>query len=715
MFNLRPKSGRAWIAALIVVTGTGLALTAVPKVRLGLTIVRLKASGSLPDIGWMDLFRMTRPGTHFNLPSLAKTPNPYAAIRNPYSLPGDVSAGGNLFRSHCTSCHGTNGSGGSEGPSLSHRHMAEGSSDWALFRTVSSGIRGTTMRGSNLPWVDRWRLVAYVRSLTLRAELPLDSDLAVRALPVSYEQIRDASQKPSNWLTYSGSYDGQRFSPIRQITPANVRDLRLIWARQYNTSEVMIETSPLVVGDRMFVTVPPNRVEALDATNGNLIWAYDRGLPENLTLCCGYVNRGLAVLGSSLFLGTLDGHMVALDINTGQVSWDVEIADYKSGYSITGAPLALKNLVVTGVAGGEFGIRGFVDARDAATGKEVWRFDTIPAPGQPGANTWAGNSWRTGGGPTWITGSFDPETNLLYWPTGNPSPNFDGKERPGDNLYTNCVVALDADDGKLRWYFQFMPHDAFDWDATEIVVLLDGDVAGKRRRLLAQANRNGFFYLLDAKTGQFLLAKAFAVQTWADGIDGNGRPLVNRSAYPTTRGTSVYPGVGGATNWWSPSYSPVTGFLYVSALDWGGVFHEGHSEYHPGELFPGGSFEFFENTRPEGAVRALNPETGEALWEYRNIVSDVGGLLSTAGGIVLGSQGEVFFALDAKTGSERWRVSTGGRIRAAPITFLNGDRQMVTIAAGHDILTFGLNLDAPVPPASDLQASHKRSYNSSLP
>jgi len=693
VFGKRSRSRFAWVAVGLLSLGVVLGLGSVARIRQGLAIVRLKTTGSLPDVAWMDLYRMGRPGSHFNLPELAATPNPYAVIKNPYSFAGDVSVGKELFRSHCATCHGADGSGGPGGPALQHRRMVQGSSDWAIFRTVSFGIRGTAMPASGLPWLDKWRLVAYTKSLMLRAELPIDStpDLGIRALkPVRYEDIRAKDQMGNRWLTYSGSYDGQRFSPNSQITRANAVGMRLLWMRQYNTSEPSIETSPLVVGGYMFVTVPPNRVEALDAKTGALIWAYDRDLPQHLSLCCGYVNRGLAVLGSTLFLGTLDAHLVALDIGTGTVLWDVELGDYKTGYSITGAPLALKNIAITGVAGGEFGIRGFITARDAATGKEVWRFDTIPQPGQRGANTWEGDSWRTGGGPTWITGSFDPDTNLIYWPTGNPSPNFEGKGRTGDNLYTNSVVALDADHGTLRWYFQFMPHDVFDWDATEVVVLFDGNFAGKRQRLLAQANRNGFFYLLDAETGHFLLAKPFAKQTWADGIDSSGRPVVNPEAHPTERGTVVYPSVGGATNWESPSYSPLTNLFYVSALDWGGIFYEGHNEYHPGELFPGGATQFFTNVRPQAAVRALNAVTGEQQWEYRNPAFIISGLLSTAGGIVFGGQEENFFALDASTGRELWRVGTGGPIKAAPITFLCGGKQLVTIAAGHDLLTFGL-------------------------
>jgi alcohol dehydrogenase (cytochrome c) len=690
--DLKSKGRFVAMAAVPVFVMMASGLLSVPKVQQGLVIVRLKATGALPDVGWMDLARMMRPGAHFSLPELAKNPNPYATIRNAYALPSDISAGGALFRANCAVCHGSDGSGGPGGPSLKRRQMVQGSSDWALFRTVSLGIRGTAMHGSNLKWADKWRLVAYVRSVTMQAEIPLDPDATAEAYtePVLYENLRSAEKNQNEWLMYSGTYNGQRFSPNRQITPKNANGLRLVWQRQYSTSEQSIETSPLVVGNYMFVTVPPNRVEALDARTGALIWAYDRDLRERLSLCCGYVNRGLAVLGSRLYFGTLDGHLVALDIENGQVSWDVEIADFKLGYSITGAPLAVKNLIITGIAGGEYGIRGFVDARDADTGKAVWRFQTVPKPGEPGSDTWDGNAWKTGGGPTWMTGSFDAETNLVYWPTGNPSPNFEGKGRSGDNLYTNSVVALDADNGELRWYFQYMPHDVFDWDATEILVLFDGKIGGKPRRLLAQANRNGFYYLLDARTGKFLLAKAFAKQTWADEIDNNGRPVVNPSARPTTQGATVYPGVGGATNWWSPSYSPATGLLYVAALDQGGVFHEGHTDYHTGELFLGGSFEYYENSRPEGAVRALDAMTGEIKWEYHNFVSDVSGLLSTAGGVVFGSQDGTFLALDANTGREVWRVGTGGRVRAAPISFVNGGKQMVTIAAGHDILTFAL-------------------------
>lgn len=688
------RSWFRWILATIVLLAVGILLMShfVPKLRMGLSIVRLKVAGSIPDVEWGDLFTMIRSGKHYSLPELAKTANPYASISNPYVSSVDLSAGAEIFRAHCGTCHGSNGSGGPGGPDLRQRQMVQGSSDWALFRTVSLGVPGTEMPASGLPWLEKWRLVAYVRSLAVGAEVPseLASTARVLAQPVGYEAIRAADQNPHNWLTYSGSYDSHRFSANTQITAANASGLRLLWARQYSTQDPSIETSPLVVDGFMFITVPPNRVEALNAQTGNLIWAYDRTLPPNLALCCGSANRGLAVLGSKVFFGTLDAHLVALDIYTGQVSWDVQIADYKTGYSITGAPLALKNMVVTGVAGGEFGIRGFVDARDAVTGKEIWRFDTIPQPGQPGAETWAGESAQTGGGPTWLTGSFDPDSNLIYWPTGNPSPNFNGDARAGDNLYTNSVVALDADRGTLRWYFQFSPHDLHDYDATEILVLLNGNFGGQPQRLLTQSNRNGFCYLLNAHSGAFLQAKACGKQTWASGIDAHGRPQINPAALPTEKGTSLYPGVGGSSNWESPSYSPMTGLMYIAVLDWGGTFSKTNSSRQVGEEFLGGSFQYFANETSRAAVRAVDPTTGEVHWEYRNPATQVGGLLSTAGGVVFGSEGQNFFALDAKTGHALWTVGTGGRIVAAPISFLCHDKQMITIAAGHDILTFGI-------------------------
>ena len=675
----------------VVFFGSVVALRFVPQFRWRVRIVRLKAAGALPDITWKELFHLNRSGDPFNLKELVRTPSPYLVIKNPFVSAEDVSTGEKIFHSNCTLCHGANGVGGPAGPALKQHQMRKGSGDWAIFKTISNGIAGTSMPPSALPENDRWRLVAYVKSLAQGAVAPLETSPTSRIASVGsvrYEDILAAGQDPHRWLTYSGSYDGHRFSPNDQINKTNASSLHLQWMHQYTTSEVAIETSPLIVDGFMFVTVPPNRVEALDAKTGALIWHYDRELPQRMSLCCGYVNRGLAVLGNMLFLGTLDGHLVALDIRTGAVVWDVEIADYKAGYSITSAPLALKNMVVTGVAGGEFGIRGFVSARDADTGKEIWRFDTIPQPGQPGAETWPADALKTGGGPTWLTGTFDPGLNLVYWPTGNPSPDHNGNTREGDNLYTNSVVALEADRGNLRWYFQFTPHDLFDWDATEILISFDKIVAGKHERFLAQANRNAFYYVLDRENGDFRTARPFTKQTWANEIDSHGRPVLNPAAIPTPLGSAVYP--ASATVWISPSYSPLTGLMYVPVTEGGGILYLRTAEYPPTEKLMGGYFQSFTNPPPEVAVRALDASTGEVRWEYRKSANNVGGLLSTKGSVVFGSVGQFFLALDANTGRELWRIDTGGLIKAAPVTYSIGGRQFVTIAAGHDLLTFGL-------------------------
>lgn len=693
-----------WIAAVrILVVGfvaLVLVVVLVPRFRWRAQVIGLKATGALRGVSWQELISQLR---HHESPvyisRMISEHNPYRAIQNPYTAPADLALGKAIFQAHCAGCHGTDGAGGRSGPVLQHRQMVEGSSDWAIFQTISHGIANTAMPKSTLPAMDRWRLVAYVKSLSQGAED--NSEDAVNSEmdgvhPIPYEDILNAKDHADEWLTYSGSYDGQRFSTNDQINTSNVSHLRVLWIRQYTTPERLIETSPLVFGGFMFVTAPPNGVEALDARTGNLIWHYDRELPADLSVCCGYVNRGLAVLGNMLFWGTLDGHLVALDMKTGKVRWDVEIANYKLGYSITGAPLAFKNVVITGVAGGDYGARGFIDARDAETGREVWKFDTIPQPGERGSDTWQTTSWKTGGGPTWLTGTYDPESNTLYWPVGNPGPDYNGSARAGDNLYTNCLLALDAQRGTLRWYFQFTPHDVHDWDATEIPVLIDDAVGGKTDHLLVQANRNGFYYVLDRESGTFKFAKPFTKQNWAREIGKDGRPVLNPAALDNPKGAGVYPAMEGGTNWISPSYSPVTQFLYVPGWDWGGIFYSDDSQYRAGEQFLGGNFTVFSNS--EAVVRALDPFTGQIKWEYRMAYPAhtgyddlrIGGVLSTKGGVVFGSAAHYFLVLDAKTGQQLWRLDTGGLIMAAPVTYLLDGRQMVTIAAGHDLFTFGL-------------------------
>ena len=379
---------------------------------------------------------------------------------------------------------------------------------------------------------------------------------------VTFERLLNSGKEPQNWLTYSGDYAGRRFSPLDQINTGNARTLVAKWVYQ-TAATGKLETTPLVVDGILYGTGQDDRAFALDARTGRPIWLYQRQLPNDIRPCCGRVNRGFAILGDKVFLGTLDAHIIALDAKTGSLIWDAAAFDYKLGYSFTAAPLALKDLIVIGVSGGEYGIRGFIDAYDAATGARRWRFYTVPGPGEPGHETWEGDSWKVGGAPAWITGTYDAATNQLFWPTGNPSPSNRGEGRAGDNLYSNSLLALNADTGKLNWYFQYTKHDEHDWDATQVPVMID--IGGKH--LIAQANRNGFFYVIDRSTGKLLLANAYGKITWSDSKDAEGRPVANKNASPTLQGHTVCPGAIGATNWMSPSFDPQTGLFYVTVRE----------------------------------------------------------------------------------------------------------------------------------------------------
>ena len=349
--------------------------------------------------------------------------------------------------------------------------------------------------------------------------------------PVTWERLLRAADEPHNWLMYNGTLDSQRFSRLDGIHTGNVGGLELKWAHHIPQLD-RAETTPLVVDGVMFITESPSNVVAVDAVTGRPFWRYNHPLPDDLRVCCGRNNRGVAILGETLYMSTLDAHLVAIDGRSGSLIWNREVADHRSGYSKTAAPLVVKDRIVTGIAGGEYGIRGFLDAYDAETGEREWRTHTIPGPDHPDNRTWAGDSWRTGGSPTWITGSYDADLNLVYWGTGNPGPDWNGDVRMGDNLYADSVLALDGDTGEMSWYFQFTPHDVHDWDAIQIPVLADIEFDGEARKAMLWANRNGFYYTLDRETGEFLLGKPFARQTWAEGLDSNGRPIRRPEHFP---------------------------------------------------------------------------------------------------------------------------------------------------------------------------------------
>ena len=544
--------------------------------------------------------------------------------------------------------------------------------------------------------------------------------LAVANLPaqVSFDRLREAARESHNWLTYSGGYFSQRYSTLDQITPENVGELQLQWVYQAPVFGPW-QATPVVVDGVMYVSQRPNDVVALDARTGRVFWVYSYPTPSDHRACCGANNRGVAVLGERVFMGTLDAHVVAIDASTGAELWDVEVADKHLAYAFTLAPLAVKDKVIVGTTGGDRGIRGFIAAFDAETGDEAWRFHTIPGPGEPGHETWEPcppdpetfcdpEAWKHGGGAAWLTGSYDPELDLIFWGIGNPGPDFFREQRPGDNLYTSSVVALDADTGEIRWHFQFTPDDPYDYDAVQIPVLADIERGGTLFKVVLWANRNGFYYVLDRATGRFLTGLPFVTVNWAEGLDDSGRPVET----PQPPGAPTFPGIQGGTNWYSPAYSPRTELFYIPAWeDNATVFGAEAQEYVPGTLFLGGRPGAFEpvpgaptvpgltrgpiNTWTDavgnGAVLAIDALTGEARWKFG--MTDVigSGILTTAADLLFtGARSGYFQALDARTGDLLWKTSLGSQIINGPIAYEVDGKQYVATISGHALTTFAL-------------------------
>ena len=566
------------------------------------------------------------------------------------------------------------------------------------------------MRSKTDRWVGMMALAAVgaigaigaigISGASLVAQVPtLPASPGVPNAPViTMQDIADGLKNPSRWLTYSGDYTGQRHSPLKQITASNVTQLTAQWTFQNGVSlpGQKFETTPLVVDGVLYATGALNYAWAIDGRTGKQLWRYQYQLPPQQTLkvCCGLVNRGFAIHGDRLFMTTLDAHLVALDTRTGKAVWDVKLADYQQGYASTVAPLIVKDKVIVGIAGGEYAIRGFLDAYDPKDGKQIWRFWTVPAPGEPGSETWPKeiDSWARGGGPTWQTGTYDPDLNLIYWGTGNPNPDFYGADRSGDNLYTNSLVALDADTGTLKWHFQFTPHDEHDWDANQVPVLADLNIAGRSRKVVMIANRNGFFYVLDRATGQYINAKPFIRTTWAKEIAGSGRPIEEPNQRPTAEGTTTCPDLFGGTNFMPPSFDASTGLFFVTSRETCQVYITAKPPegYKAGDRTMGGTIRAAPE-RGYGALRAIDAATGDRKWEVRHPTTSWAGVLSTAGGVVFSgtNEGEVF-AADSRTGKELWRYMLGAPLYTAPVTYMIGDRQYVTIAAGTTIASFAL-------------------------
>jgi alcohol dehydrogenase (cytochrome c) len=513
--------------------------------------------------------------------------------------------------------------------------------------------------------------------------------------PISQQDLLDGLKEDgSSWLLRGGNYSNHRFSPLTQITPANVNRLIPQWTFQTATLG-NFETTTLLRDNVLYVTGPQNVAWAIDARTGRQVWRYRRELPATgMTACCGLVNHGFAALGDRLFMTTLDAHLLALDMKTGAIVWDVTMEDYKNGYASTLTPVVVKGKVIAGVAGGEYGIRGFIDAYDAQSGKRAWRFYTIPGPGEPGNNTWSGDSWKIGGSGVWNTAAYDPEQNLVFYGTGNPGPDYHSESREGDNLYSCSLVAIDADTGKLRWHYQFTPHDVHDWDSTQVPVLADLTIGGQPRKVLMFANRNGFYYTLDRVTGKLIVGKPFVQTTWAKEVGSDGRPILLPGQTPDEKGETTCPDITGGTNFWPPAYDPRTRLFFVNAREVCATYYSWKPEYTAGDRFTGGAAQRARG--PEmpayGALRAIDPTTGERRWEFKYLNLSTSGLLTTASNLIFSGDSEGnLVALDSRNGKLLWRYQMGATMHGtSPITYMLDGRQHVLVPAGTTLTAWAL-------------------------
>ncbi len=519
-------------------------------------------------------------------------------------------------------------------------------------------------------------------------------DGQLRLLRTGSDGYREPALEPlADWSSYNGSDTSNRHSPLAQIDRESVANLAAQWFFPIDGMP-MIEGTPVVISGVMYVTAV-NQVYALDATTGREIWRYSQPRTEGLVgdPAIG-LNRGVAVRDNLLFTVTDHAHVVALERSTGELVWDVEMDDYREHYGAVAAPLVVDDLVMAGVSAGDTGLRGFLDAYDAVTGERAWRFWTIPAPGEPGSETWGDpDVLRRGCGATWLTGSYDQELDLLYWPTGNPCPDLNGDLRPGDNLYTNSVVALRPKTGALVWHYQFTPHDTHDWDAQEPLLLIDEEFRGRPRKLLIQGNRNGFFYVLDRATGEFLLGEPFVTQTWADGIDDTGRPIVRPGSDPTEAGSDVCPAIRGATNWWATSYHPGTQLFYLLAHESCMTYTKNDRGWQRGRSWLGGTARLADGSVNQKFIRAIDIQTGRIVWSYAQTgkAQTYSGVLSTDGDVVFfGEDSGAFAALDAHTGEPLWHFQANQDWKASPMTYMVGGRQYVAIASGLGFWAFAL-------------------------
>jgi alcohol dehydrogenase (cytochrome c) len=505
--------------------------------------------------------------------------------------------------------------------------------------------------------------------------------------PVTANDLLQGTADPSQWLLYGGDYANFRHSPIDDLTPETVGKLQVAWSFPTGTPE-QFEVSPVIYDGIMYVTSSNNRLFALNAASGDLYWRYDHPLPSDLRICCGIVNRGAGVSGDLVLMATLDARLLAFNRLSGEIVWNVEIGPYADGFSATSAPLIVNDLAVIGVAGGEYGIRGYFDAYDVATGKRVWRHYTVPAAGEPGVETWAGDSYKNGGAPAWTSGAYDPETNILYWTTGNPAPDWNGNSRAGDNLYSNSLLAVNPATGERLWHFQFTPHDVWDYDGNTQIFLVDIERDGQTRKAIVQPNRNGFFYILDRSDGSFIDAAPYVQElNWA-AMGEDGRPIVDPGAKPAEEPDfRVCPGnAGGMNGAWTAALNPDLGLAYVPVIESCQQYQKGIVAFVKGQPFMGGLPIGVDvaTGKAHGHISAIDVSTGEVRWRFMDPNPMMGGVVSTAGGVLFtGNQEGFALALDAADGSELWRFRMGGGMRSQPVVYRADGRSYVAIGSGN--------------------------------
>ena len=645
------------------------------------------------------------------------------------STPGLVAADGeDSYQTRCAMCHGGDGTGTDRAASIIPTLQTSATAQLAAI--ITEGVSSKGMPAVAMPADELGPLVAYLKTLAAaaapgardpRAPQPRTGSLSlvgggalsgtilnesgfdaqIRTADGSLHFLRragnayreDTIELSVDWPSYNGSPTSNRHSPIDQIDRNNVDQLATQWFFPIHDMR-MVEGTPVVIAGVMYVTAA-NQVYALDAATGREFWRYSQPRTEGLVGDPGIgLNRGVAVRDDLLFTVTDHAHVIALNRFTGELVWDTEMADYRDHYGAIAAPLVVGDLVIAGISAGDTGLRGFLDAYDTTTGTRAWRFWTIPAPGEPGAETWGDpDVLRRGCGATWLTGSYDADLDLLYWPTGNPCPDLNGERRPGDNLYTNSVVALAPQTGELKWYFQFTPHDTHDWDAQEPLLLVDEEFQGRPRQLLIQGNRNGFFYVLDRTNGQFLLGEPFVNQTWAEGIDDTGRPILLPGSDPTEAGSDICPAIRGATNWWATSYHPGTKLFYLLAHESCMTYTKNDRDWQRGRSWLGGSVRLADGSPNQKFIRALDIQTGRTVWSYAQTgkAQTYSGVLSTDGDLVFfGEDSGAFAALDARTGEPLWHFQANQDWKASPMTYMVGGRQYVAIASGMGFWAFAL-------------------------